>query len=70
MSGGRTLLFLVLLIIGVYFLIFHTDPLPLNHEAVGLGEVHVVHDILGVILLAGAGVLWYTSKRGTAPRPT
>ncbi len=44
----------VLGLAGIYFLIFHTDPLPFNHDAIGLPPQHVIHSIFGIILLAAA----------------
>ena len=54
----------VLLIGGVYFLVFHKD-LPLNHESVGLGTFHALHDVVGVVLLGLAGFIWWRSRRQT-----
>jgi len=65
------ILFAVLAIAGLYFLLFHRDPLPLNHESVGLGNLHFVHDILGIVLIGIAGVLWWRSRGSTrASKPT
>src|SRR2546422_7077350 len=44
-------LIVVLVIAGLYFVLFHRDPMPLNHESVGLGNLHFVHDIIGVVLI-------------------
>jgi len=55
-------LIIILVISGIYFLIGHRPPFPLSHEVVGLGINHLAHSILGVLLLAGAGVTWYRSK--------
>ncbi|HEX9341028.1 MAG TPA: hypothetical protein VF992_07670 [Thermoplasmata archaeon] len=58
----------VLVIAGIYFLLFHRDPLPLNHESVGLGNLHFVHDIIGIGLIGIAGLLWWRSRpRVSAP---
>ena len=51
------------MIAGAYFLIFHQDPLPLNHESVGLGMFHTLHDVIGIVLLALAGFIWWRSRR-------
>ena len=59
---GWILLF-VLGIAGLYFLIWHKDPLPGNHEAIGLGNVHLVHAVIGIVLLAAAGFVWYIRRR-------
>lgn len=56
-------LFVVLVITGVYMLVFHADPLPANHEDIGLGSVHALHDIIGFALLGTAGLVWWRSKR-------
>jgi membrane protein DedA with SNARE-associated domain len=62
-------LIIVLAIAGGYFLIFHRD-LPLNHEDVGLGTFHTLHDVIGVVLLVLAGVVWWRSRKAsTASRP-
>jgi len=64
------ILLLVLAIAGLYFLIWHKDPLPGNHEAIGLGELHVLHDVIGIALLAAAGFLWYrVLRKSSASRP-
>ena len=67
---SRLALIAVLIIVGLYLLTFHKD-LPLNHEAVGLGkgDAHIVHDIIGIILIAGAVVVWRKSRTITAPVP-
>jgi hypothetical protein len=67
-AGSRLALIAVLIIVGLYFLIFHMD-LPLNHESVGLGkgDTHIVHDIIGIILIAGAVVVWRKSRTVTTP---
>ncbi|TLZ83848.1 MAG: hypothetical protein E6K03_03825 [Methanobacteriota archaeon] len=54
-----------MVIAGAYFLIFHRGPLPLNHESVGLGTFHALHDVIGVILLGLAGFIWWRSRRST-----
>ena len=64
------ILLVVLAIAGLYFLIWHKDPLPGNHEAIGLGELHVLHDVIGIALLSAAGFFWYrTRRRPSAPLP-
>jgi len=52
-------------IAGAYFLIFHMDPLRLNHELVGLGMFHTLHDVIGVVLLSLAGLIWWRSRRSS-----
>lgn len=48
----------VLVLLGVYFMFFHTYPFPLNHDTIGLPPFHMVHTIFGVVLLAGALYVW------------
>ena len=59
----------VLTIIGLYFLIFHMDPLPLNHEFIGLGkgDIHIAHDVIGLVLIGGAVLVWRKSRIVAAP---
>lgn len=45
---------LLLVIAGVYFLLFHTEPFPFNHEAIGLPPYHTAHSLFGVTLLIAA----------------
>ena len=55
----------LLAIVGIYLLVFHADSLPANHEAIGLGKLHIVHDVFGIVLLIGAGwIVW--RARGVA----
>lgn len=53
---------IVLILAGFYFLIDHRAPLPLNHEAIGLGTNHIAHSVFGIILLIVAGYLWWRNK--------
>ena len=55
---GKSVGVVVLVVAGLYFLVFHSEPFPLNHDAIGLPPYHAVHAVFGVILLAGAGYLW------------
>ena len=59
---GKILAPIVLGLVGIYFLIFHSEPLPFSHDAIGLPPFHVVHAIFGIILLAGAVYLWKKNK--------
>ena len=54
----RTIAIVVLVLLGLYFLVWHTAPLPLNHEAIGLGTNHMTHRVFGIILLVAAGYVW------------
>lgn len=49
--NGKKISVLLLTIGGIYFLLFHRSPFPINHEAIGLPPFHTVHAIFGVILL-------------------
>ncbi len=68
-AGNRLALIVVLLIVGLYFLAFHMPPLPANHEEVGLGkgDVHIAHDVIGLILIGGAVLVWRKSRTVTMP---
>ena len=48
----------LLALLGLYFMFFHTAPFPFNHEAIGLPPYHTVHTIFGVALLIAAGFVW------------
>ncbi len=54
----KDMLVIILVFFGVYFVIFHTEPFPFNHEAIGLPPLHTVHTIFGVVLLAVAWYIW------------
>jgi len=63
----------VLVIAGLYFLVFHVDPFPLNHESIGLGEfgkMHIVHNAIGVVLIGVAGLIGWRSRRAARTRTT
>ena len=66
-ARGRLALIAALIIIGLYFLIDHMDPLPLNHEAIGLGKLHLAHAAFGVVLIAGALYIWRKSRAPSQP---
>ncbi len=68
-AGSRLALIIVLVIAGLYFLIDHKDPLPLNHESLGLGMVHLAHAVFGIVLVAGAVVLWRRSRTVASTTP-
>jgi hypothetical protein len=53
----------LLIVVGLYLLIDHKPPMPFNHEDMGLGEVHLAHNILGVVALAGAAFIVWRSRR-------
>ena len=58
---GKSVEVAVLVVVGVYFLLFHSEPFPLNHEAIGLPPYHVAHAVFGALLLAGA--VWLRRKK-------
>jgi hypothetical protein len=71
MRRGELALIVVFVIAGLYLLLFHKDPFPLNHESIGLGNLHMVHDAIGVVLIAIAGLIWWRSRRSIpAKTPT
>ncbi len=53
---------IILALAGLYFLLDHRSPLPLNHEAIGLGTNHIAHSVFGIILFIAAGYLWRRNK--------
>lgn len=54
---GKSMKIRALVVVGVYFLLFHSEPFPLSHNAIGLPPYHVIHAIFGALLLAGAAKL-------------
>lgn len=54
----KKLLVIALVLVGIYFLLFHTPPFPFSHQAIGLPPYHMVHAAFGIILLLLAGYLW------------
>ena len=61
--------FAVLVIAGLYFVLWHVDPLPGNHEAIGLGMDHLVHTVIGVVILIGALLVFRQIRRGVPAAP-
>lgn len=60
----KILVIIALVLLGIYWLIDHTNPLPLNHEQFGLYD-HTIHRIIGVIFLVTAGLVglfWKTKQ--------
>ncbi len=56
---------IVLVVLGFYWLVDHADPMPFNHEQLGLYN-HGIHRILGLVFLVGAGLTswkWHPSKQ-------
>ena len=48
----------ILIVAGLYLLLDHSPPFPLNHEDIGLGKMHLAHSVFGVVALIGAVVVW------------
>ncbi len=69
MAGSRKALIAILIVIGLYFLIDHVNPLPLNHEYIGLGNFHIAHAVFGVVLIGGALYLWRMSRTASKALP-
>ena len=61
-------LIVVFVIAGLYLLLFHKEPFPLNHESIGLGNLHMVHEVIGVALIGIAGLIWWRARRSTRAR--
>lgn len=59
----KNVVIVVLIIAGVYFLLDHADPLPLNHEAIGFGYNHMMHSLFGFILIVVAGFVWWKDRK-------
>ncbi len=59
----KQLIVIVLVLASLYFIFDHTDPLPLNHEAIGLGVNHIAHSIFGIVLFIPAGFVWWKGRR-------
>jgi len=57
-----------LVLAGLYMVFDHAPPLPLNHEAIGLGTWHTAHTIFGVILLVAAVVVFWLGRRKASAR--
>ena len=64
---GYWIVFIVLVVLGLYFLVWHAESLPANHETVGLGDQHIVHSVFGIVLLAGAFLVRRQSRRVVSP---
>jgi drug/metabolite transporter (DMT)-like permease len=48
----------ILIVAGLYLLLDHSPPFPLNHEDIGLGKTHLAHSVFGVVALIAAVVVW------------
>jgi len=65
----RWILIVVLVVAGIYLLIFHMAPWPANHEAIGLGKSHLAHAVVGIVLIVAAGYVWFSGRRKTVAAP-
>ncbi len=62
MKRFKYLVFGILLFLGVYMLTVHYPPLPFNHEQIGLGVNHMMHRIVGIVLLVAAILIFWKWK--------
>ena len=46
----KNIVIIVLVLLGVYWLVDHYAPLPLNHESFGLYN-HTIHRAIGIVCL-------------------
>ena len=65
----RWILIVVLVVAGIYLLIFHMAPWPANHEAIRLGKSHLAHAVVGIVLILAAGYLWFSGRGKTVGTP-
>ncbi len=62
----KLLVITFLILLGIYWLVDHASPLPLNHEAFGLYN-HTIHRIMGLVFFAIAAMVawkWHPKKSG------
>jgi hypothetical protein len=65
---AEKILAVLMAIVGLWLVVDHKDPLPLNHEAIGLGKLHAVHAAVGFAVLAGAFFTWrWSDPQRNAP---
>ena len=57
----KVLIIALLVLLGFYWLLDHSAPLPLNHDSFGLYN-HDIHRIIGVVLFVIAGVVAWKWK--------
>jgi hypothetical protein len=57
----KNTIIIVLVLLGLYWLVDHVAPLPLNHESLGLYN-HMIHRIIGVVLLVLAAFFTWKWK--------
>lgn len=66
LSVGQSVAVIVLVVVGIYMLVWHVPPLPGNHEDVGIGKLHIVHAVIGIVLLIGA---FWIIRRARSMKP-
>ena len=60
-------------VVGFWLNTWHNNPLPFNHFAVfgggrdGFGNMHYLHSMIGLVLIALAVWLWMRATRKAAP---
>lgn len=62
---------IVFAIVGLYFDLWHSPPLPFNHFQVfgrGFGAQHSIHAFIGLILIVAAYWLWMRARAMSAER--
>ncbi|MBI4168024.1 MAG: hypothetical protein HY515_03645 [Candidatus Aenigmarchaeota archaeon] len=67
LSGNKLASVVVLVFLGLYFALDHTLS-PFNHEAIGIGTMHSVHTIFGIVLLVIAVAVWYMDKNSKSKK--
>lgn len=67
LGRAKWIVIVALVVAGAYFLVFHKD-VPLSHEDVGLGEMHLLHDVIGIVLLVVAAFVWWRARRGVTSK--
>jgi fructose-1,6-bisphosphatase/inositol monophosphatase family enzyme len=61
----RWAIIVALIVVGVYMAAFHQ-----SHEDVGIGDNHLAHTVVGIVLLVAAGYVWWTGRGKAAAAPT
>lgn len=62
----KNTIIILLVLLGIYWLFAHADPMPLNHESMGLYE-HGIHRIVGAVcLVLAAFFAWKWKFRNTS----
>ncbi|MBI4258715.1 MAG: hypothetical protein HY619_07155 [Thaumarchaeota archaeon] len=61
-SAGRMALVVILIIGGLYLLLDRTSS-PINHEAIGLGDQHDAHLVVGIVLILVAVYVYRSGRK-------